>query len=75
MKVVCRYRRAEQYWLRPLCVVGLEVVAKGVALQGGVNPQNWTATIYSGPKNNFVFNASTIFWCQDLFSPPGHMSP
>jgi hypothetical protein len=59
----------------PADIAGLEVVAKGIALQGGVNPQNWTATIYPGPKNNFVFNASTIFWCQDLSSPPGHMLP
>jgi hypothetical protein len=44
-------------------------------LQGGVNPQSWTATIYPGPKGNFVFNASTIFWCQGLSSPPGHMLP
>ncbi|QDT91081.1 N,N-dimethylformamidase beta subunit family domain-containing protein [Gimesia algae] len=59
----------------PEDIPGLEVVAKGTALQGGVNPQQWTATIYPGPKNNFVFNASTIFWCQDLSSPPGHMLP
>ncbi|MBC8871976.1 MAG: hypothetical protein H8E44_21305 [Planctomycetes bacterium] len=54
---------------------GLEVVAEGTALQGGVNPQHWTATIYPGPKNNFVFNAATIFWCQGLSRPPGHMIP
>ena len=56
-------------------IPGLEVVAEGTALQGGVRPQHWTATIYPGPKGNFVFNASTIFWCQDLSSPPGHMLP
>jgi len=56
-------------------IPGLEVVAGGTALQGGVNPQQWAATIYPGPKDNFVFNASTIFWCQDLASPPGHMIP
>ena len=38
-------------------------------------PQHWTATIYPGPKGNFVFNASTIFWSQGLSSPPGHMLP
>jgi hypothetical protein len=54
---------------------GLEVVAEGTAWVGGVRPQHWTATIYPGPKGNFVFNASTIFWCQDLGSPPGHMLP
>lgn len=59
----------------PKDLPGLEIVAAGTALQGGVNPQQWMATIYPGPKNNFVFNASTIFWCQDLSSPPGHMLP
>jgi len=59
----------------PADLKGLEVVAAGTALQGGVNPQQWSATIYPGPKDNFVFNASTIFWCQGLSSPPGHMLP
>ena len=36
---------------------------------------HWTSTIYPGPKNNFVFNASTIFWAQALSSPPGHILP
>jgi len=59
----------------PSDIPGLEIVGEGTALVGGVTPQRWTATIYPGPKNNFVFNASTIFWCQDLASPPGHMLP
>ncbi|MDF1862230.1 MAG: hypothetical protein P1U87_18585 [Verrucomicrobiales bacterium] len=59
----------------PEDIEGLEVVGGGTALQGGVNPQQWAATIYPGPKDNFVFNASTIFWCQGLSSPPGHMLP
>lgn len=59
----------------PQDLKGLEIVAEGTALQGGVNPQHWTATIYPGPKGNFVFNASTIWWCQDLASPPGHQLP
>jgi hypothetical protein len=59
----------------PSDIKDLEVVAAGTALQGGVNPAEWTATIYPGPKGNFVFNASTIFWCQGLSSPPGHMLP
>jgi len=59
----------------PADIPGLEVVAEGTALQGGVNPQHWTATIYPGPKGNFVFNASTIFWAQGLSSPPGHTLP
>ena len=64
-----------EYHGQPAEIPGLEVVAGGTAWQGGVNPQQWTATIYPGPKGNFVFNAATIFWCQDLASPPGHSTP
>jgi hypothetical protein len=56
-------------------ISGLEIVAAGTAFRGGVTPRPWTATIYPGPKDNFVFNAATIFWCQDLASPPGHQLP
>jgi len=59
----------------PKDLKGLEVVAAGTAFQGGTNPQQWTATIYPGPKGNYVFNAATIFWAQDLSSPPGHWIP
>ncbi|HEU0142955.1 MAG TPA: N,N-dimethylformamidase beta subunit family domain-containing protein [Bryobacteraceae bacterium] len=59
----------------PADIPGLEVVAEGIALSGGTRPVRWTATIYPGPKENFVFNASTIFWAQGLSSPPGHMLP
>jgi hypothetical protein len=59
----------------PASIPGLEVLAEGDALKGGVRPSHWTATIYPGPKGNFVFNASTIFWAQGLSSPPGHMLP
>jgi hypothetical protein len=54
---------------------GLEIVAEGTAFSGGVRPVQWTATIYPGPKGNFVFNAATIWWAQGLSSPPGHMLP
>jgi len=59
----------------PADLPGFEIVAAGTALRGGREPQQWTATIYDGPRGNFVFNASTIFWCQALSSPPGHMLP
>ena len=59
----------------PADIPGLEIVGEGIALSGGTRPVRWTATIYPGPKNNFVFNASTIFWSQGLSSPPGHMLP
>ncbi|MBL8815695.1 MAG: hypothetical protein JNL58_06670 [Planctomyces sp.] len=64
-----------EYHGQPASIPGLEIVAAGTAWQGGVNPQQWTATIYPGPKNNFVFNSSTIFWVQGLSSPPGHTLP
>ena len=56
-------------------IEGLEVVAEGTAWQGGVNPSKWQSVIFPGPKGNFVFNASTIFWAQGLSSPPGHTLP
>lgn len=64
-----------EYHGDPPAIEGLEIVGAGTAWQGGTVPQQWTATIFPGPKKNFVFNASTIFWCQGLSSPPGHMLP
>ena len=52
-----------------------DYVGQGTALVGGETPQRWAATIYPGPKGNFVFNAATIFWAQGLSSPPGHTLP
>ncbi len=59
----------------PADLPGLEVVAEGDALSGGVRPVHWASTIYPGGKGNFVFNASTIWWSQGLSSPPGHILP
>lgn len=59
----------------PTDLPGLEIVGAGTAFVSGVTPQQWTATIYPGPKGNFVFNAATIFWAQGLSSPPGHTLP
>jgi hypothetical protein len=59
----------------PTDLAGLEIVGRGTAWQGGVVPSPWTATIYPGPKGNYVFNAATIFWSQDLSMPPGHTLP
>jgi hypothetical protein len=64
-----------EYHGGPADIPGLEVVASGTAWVGGVKPSSWAATVYPGPKGNFVFNAATIFWCQDLSSPPGHTLP
>jgi hypothetical protein len=57
----------------PKDIPSLEIVAGGTAFQGGRNPQQWQAVIFDGPKNNFIFNASTIWWAQGMSKPPGHM--
>ncbi|MCQ6560473.1 N,N-dimethylformamidase beta subunit family domain-containing protein [Paenibacillus mendelii] len=31
------------------------------------------AVIYPGPRNNWVFNAGTIWWAEGLSNPPGHI--
>jgi hypothetical protein len=54
---------------------GLEIVGEGTVWAGGTIPGRWTATIFPGPKENFVFNAATIFWSQGLATPPGHIIP
>ncbi len=59
----------------PADIPGLEIVAKGDALRGGVTPVEWTSTIYPGDRGNFVFNAATIWWAQGLSTPPGHILP
>ncbi len=64
-----------EYHGDPAKIPGLEVVGAGTAWVGGRRPQKWAATIYPGPKGNFVFNASTIFWAQGMSSPPGHTLP
>ena len=54
---------------------GLEVVAEGNVWAGGIKLGKYAATIYPGPKGNFVFNATTIWWSQGLSDPPGHIIP
>ncbi len=54
---------------------GLEVLAEGSVWAGGTRHGHYTATMFPGPKQNFVFNAATIFWAQGLSSPPGHILP
>lgn len=64
-----------EYHGDPASIKGLEVVAKGTAWVGGDRAQQWASAIYPGPRNNIVFNASTIFWSQGLSRPPGHTLP
>lgn len=59
----------------PAKIEGLKVVAAGEAINEAGEKAHWTATVYPGPKKNWVFNAATIWWAQGLSSPPGHMLP
>jgi hypothetical protein len=58
----------------PAAIPGLEIVASGRAKSPrGVGV--YTATVYPGPKDNFVFNAATIWWADGLSEPPGYVRP
>ncbi len=56
-------------------IAGLEILAEGPVWAGGTREGKYTAVAFPGPKGNFVFNASTIYWSQGLSSPPGHILP
>jgi hypothetical protein len=66
-----------EYHGDPAPTTGLEVVASGPIQQapGEPNGGTYTATIYPGPKGNFVFNAATIWWADGLSAPPGYVRP
>ncbi len=53
----------------------MEVVAAGGIWSGGTRPGRYEAVVFRGPKDNVVFNSSTIFWPQGLAAPPGHIIP
>ena len=61
----------------PAPIPGLEVVATGPtqSAPGKPNGGTYTATLYPGPHDNFVFNASTIWWGDGLSAPPGYLRP
>jgi hypothetical protein len=61
----------------PAKIDGLEILASGPtqSAPGKPNGGTFTATIYPGPRNNFVFNASTIWWGDGLSEPPGYLRP
>jgi hypothetical protein len=58
----------------PADIRGLEVLATGT-VRNGRGDGVYTATIYPGPKDNFVFNAATIWWADGLSAPPGYIRP
>jgi hypothetical protein len=59
----------------PAPIPGLEVVAQGTTVNGGDREATYTSTVYPGPKGNWVFNASTIYWSMGLSTPPGFSPP
>lgn len=61
----------------PAAIPGLEVLATGPTQEspGKLNGGIYTATIYPGPKGNFVFNASSCWWADGLSAPPGYLRP
>lgn len=61
----------------PAPIPELKVVASGPTQQapGEPNGGTFTATIYPGPKNNFVFNAATCWWADGMSEPPGYVRP
>jgi len=59
----------------PADIPGLEVLAAGRVLRSDGSGAPYTATIYPGPKGNWVFNAATIFWSMGLSQPPGFTPP
>jgi len=62
-------------WMgNPEDIPGLRVVARGMVRSGSAEGQ-YTATIYPGPKENFVFNAASIWWSDGLSAPPGYIRP
>ncbi|NNE90411.1 MAG: hypothetical protein HKN23_02085 [Verrucomicrobiales bacterium] len=50
---------------------GMETLAEGKVWAGGKREGKYTSVIFPGPKDNFVFNASTVFWNCGLSQPPG----
>lgn len=61
----------------PAPIPGLEIVASGPTQDtpGKLNGGEFTATMYPGPRGNFVFNASTCWWADGLSAPPGYVRP
>ena len=59
----------------PANIPGLEVIAEGTTINNSERTSKYAATVYPGPRNNWVFNAATIFWSMGLSQPPGNVPP
>ncbi len=61
----------------PAKIPGLEIVATAPTQSAPGKPNGgvFTATVYPGPRGNFVFNAGTCWWADGLSAPPGYVRP
>lgn len=61
----------------PANISGLEIIATGPtqSAPGKLNGGTYTATVYPGPRGNFVFNAATCWWADAISEPPGYVRP
>lgn len=61
----------------PARIPGLVILASGSTRidKGRLNGGMYTATVYPGPKGNFVFNTATCWWGDGLSAPPGYVRP
>lgn len=61
----------------PAPIRGLQIVSTGPTQSkpGTPNGGQYTATLYPGPLDNFVFNAATCWWADGLAAPPGYIHP
>ena len=66
-----------EYHGDPASIPGLQVVATGPTQSAPGQPNGgiYTATVYPGPRGNFVFNAATCWWADGLSAPPGYIRP
>jgi len=66
-----------EYHGDPAQIPGLEVVATAPTESSPGTPNGgiYTATVYPGPRDNFVFNAATCWWADGLSAPPGYVRP
>ena len=66
-----------EYQGEPASLPGLAVVATGPTQNAPGKPNGgvYAATVYPGPKANFVFNAATCWWADGIAEPPGYVRP
>jgi hypothetical protein len=63
-----------EYHGEPADLPGLEIVATGPT-KSHHGTGVYTATVYPGPRGNFVFNVSSCWWAYGLSAPPGQAPP